>query len=880
MQRVRLLALLAALLGAALLIGWVLGDSEAPVPNAPLAGDANDDERTPAPVRTAEGSASGTRTGTDEAGSPGGARAVASGLTGEVLDETGRGIAGATVELTRVDPRGLRGAPYQDLESLASTTAERDGRFELKGALAGRWLRVTASHAGYASVGRLVASAGGHVVLVLPPAGALQLAIVDTEDHPVADATVHATAGESTHVATSNAKGQAAFERLPPGEVRLRILMPEHGAARAGPFRIRAGERTEQLVVVARGVRVAGVVVDDGSGKPVSDAFVRIARPGHAESTTTNSKGAFGPLAGGGLGERILIAVDAPGYAAALEAVTLRASGTQTTEIRLLPAAAWSGRVVDAQGRAVANAAVAYSTDGIAVPARQTETTTDEQGGFVLGAPPRPAPGRRVVLIARAGSARGALALRPDQPAPNPLVLTLSTGAAVHGRVHAAKGTPLPGAVVRLQPAWDQIPQTTEPDAATSLLHAFNSSAGEGLAGATAADGSWQILGVPLGPYSISIAYGQQRHLRAEPLTIDRASVAAGTETLAGQDLTGAVVDARGEPIAGVAILVQAASDRRQRSRTTSDASGDFRVAALTPGTYRVSALLAGRSPVSETLEVRDGVAAYVTLTMDEPAALELSVLREGAAYAGLLTLSFGEAGSGRAAARRHTLRVRGGKANLPDVAPGTWTLEAFAPGGLRARVVEVAIDAGRTTPVRVALEPGASLHTRVLTVDGTPVPNAQLVLTHTPTGGRLNGTADADGRAPFQGLAPGEYALAISGRGGAASVERFALAAGESRDLDATLERAGTLEVRVVDARGRGVAGARVRFAHGQQAVRTRRPPLTDRDGVVRQADLPVGAIRVEARSPSGLRGVAHAEVSAGKQSSVQIVLTPAAPK
>lgn len=861
---------------------WFVAFADAPTPDAPALDVAPIEQGDPTDpgVRGADGIDDPVRDADPGDASDTPRSRTRAGITGEVVDARGGALRDAAITARPVDPASLRGAPHADGAVLASTRSERDGSFTLEAVPAGRWLRVSAALPGYATVGRLVPSAGAYVRLVLPAAGGLALAVVHPDDAPVPEADVQVRSGESVFQATTDAEGKVEFPALPPGSARVHVRRIDAGSTRAGPFLVRAGETTAATVLVARGIALEGTVVDDATGAPVANAQVRVARPALAAEATTDAEGRFGPLPGGGLGERVLVAVTADGRAPILEPVHLRMPGTQSVLLRLRESAPWTGRVLDGDGRPVAGAEVGYTSDGIAVALRGGRTTTDDQGAFTLPPPPVPAPGRRVVLVARAGDALGAVALRPDQVPPAPLDVTVLRGATVTGRIVDSEGQGLAGVGVRLTPAWSEVPRAARPSPATSRLHAFNAVGNEGLATATAADGSWRLDGVPAGTFQLRLRRDGVLHAREERILVDARGGDGGTVVLdAGHELRGEVVDARGTAVAGAVVNVQPASGG-PRQRTTTDADGAFAVPGLRAGTYTVRALIAGRSGDAHTVRIGPDEDNPIRYVLAEPAVLELRVLAGERPYSGLLTVAFGEPGSGRATARRHTLRASAGKAVLEDAPPGAWTLEAFAPGDLRGQVEDVALDAGRRSTVQVVLAAGATLAGTVRTAGGRAVASAQLDLQHPSTGGRVFATSDADGRYRVTGLAAGDWTLRIRGRGGAPVEEQLVLGTGEARALDPTLAPAGSLRVRAVDAGGASLVEALVGFRGADgRAVRTRKPPRTGRDGSLLQHDLPLGPITVLVRTADGRRGVANAIVVAGTPRDVTVPV-PSAPR
>ena len=877
MRRAPILALI-ALLGVGLL-AWLLLGERTPEPSPKLT-DTTDtgDDVTETELRESDvvWPADGVDLEGNDADAVAGKATVAK-ITGEVLDERGRGIDRARVIVVPVDPASLRGAPLADGALVASTETDAQGDFTLEQVPQGRWMRVIASHDGHATVGRLVPSAGAHVVLVLPEAGRLKLMIVDTDDEPVEGATVHASSGETHLTTTSSPNGGANFTALPPGAATVRVLMKERGSARAGPFVVRAGESSGHVVVVARGVALEGVVVDDETEAPIADARVRVATPGRALEATTDAQGRFGPLAAGGAGARVFLAVEAKGRAPLLEPVMLPAEGTQRVVLRLRKGTPWEGRVIDAAGKPVAGATVRYSADGIVLPMRGGSTTSDKDGRFVLPPPPPPAPGRRVVLVARAGAGLGALALRPDQLPPRPLELQLVAGATVRGRVVDGAGKARGGVTVRLGPKWDAVDRARSgtPSPAISRLHAFNAVGNQGLAAASGPDGRWQIDGVPAGLYRVWLREGTYERVDTDDLEIEGTSADVGDLVLDDAlTLTGEVLDETGMGVAGATVLVSTGEGNFDRRRTQTDGRGWFTVPWLEGGQVGIRVGLGDRT-ASAVAVVEPDTENHIRIDMPASARLRLKVFEGDAAYRGLVTLAFGEIGSGRAATRRFTARVTGGEVVLDDVPVGDWTVEAFAPRGLRGQAQQVVTEAGRETPASLTLAKGARLHGTVRTEAGKGVAGAAIDLTHPETGGRVRATSDASGAFALEGLAAGAYTLEIRGRGGAPLRESLVLGAGEDRALDPTLPAGGSLLVRVFDGKGRPVPEALLGFrvnAGGFDRIRTSRPPRTDGTGRHTQGSLPLGRVIVTARDTDGRRGMAVAFVDAERTNEVDI--------
>ncbi|MFV1959358.1 MAG: carboxypeptidase regulatory-like domain-containing protein [Planctomycetota bacterium] len=140
--------------------------------------------------------------------------------------------------------------------------------------------------------------------------------------------------------------------------------------------------------------------------------------------------------------------------------------------------------------------------------------------------------------------------------------------------------------------------------------------------------------------------------------------------------------------------------------------------------------------------------------------------------------------------------------------------------------------------------------------------------------GPRAATTTERDGRYGFHGLDPGLYVARAWGAGGALHTEEVLLEAGRIHAIDLALEAAGVLDVRVLDASGRPVAGALLLARRAGGALLPHPGAVrTNRDGHARLSDLPRGTVVVLARHPEKGEGRRKVEVGA-EPTKVEVVL------
>ena len=164
------------------------------------------------------------------------------------------------------------------------------------------------------------------------------------------------------------------------------------------------------------------------------------------------------------------------------------------------------------------------------------------------------------------------------------------------------------------------------------------------------------------------------------------------------------------------------------------------------------------------------------------------------------------------------------GRALLPGVPAGAWTLRVLAEGYLPHQE-SLGLPSEDGEPRTVVLEAGGTVRGRVLDEEGRPLPEARVGLrSRRPGSGFWNremllaeGTpVDADGRFALPGLDPDPGSVLFASAPGYARVQLPVPAEGE---IEIRLSRLLLLEGRVLDAGGRPVEGAEVLLGRRQEA-------------------------------------------------------------
>lgn len=559
---------------------------------------------------------------------PGSAPASAAHVAGRVRDLlTGEGVAGVTVALVPAGGRAEIGA-----ESRA------DGSYEL-------WL----------APGRYRLRAVGEDVIAL-------------------DTAVAGNDGEAAAMrAGAPADAAAAWIELAPG-------------SRARDFDI----------PVVRLARVHGRVVD-GNGEPLGEVLV-----GHRTSLLDRvlDSAHTAPTGEAWTGDDGVFAVRVPPGA-----VTLIATGDRRTpsttrihwvapgaelrgvEIVMDEGGEVAGQVVDARGAPVPGARVAARVEGAAGP---VTGRADDTGAFRLQALP---PGRAVLEAEAPGHAPSPPVVVSVSEIPGAVrdgvILGLGAPAALSGRVRAAGGEGIQGAVVRV----------ARPMSGLALPVIIT---GEG--------GGFALAALPPGPLSLhasapGFAPGRLSGIEAPAEDVEIALVPGGV-------ITGTIT-AGAEPLAhfSVSVVRRAGLDGAgaddgmpwmQTARVVS-ADGSYRIGALAPGQYAVTGSAPGLAPVERTgVIVAPGREARVDLALAPGARVAGAVrdARSGAAVAGAaVRLSTGSASP-------MTYTDPGGEFEIADIAPGRRSLEVSHPAYVGRVEPGIELAAGGHAQVDVALEP------------------------------------------------------------------------------------------------------------------------------------------------------------------------------
>ncbi len=545
------------------------------------------------------------------------------------------------------------------------------------------------------------------VFVVEEPRGKARLAgrVVDEAGAPVVGAVV-TVATQPPRRARSGRDGAFVFADLLPRRYAVTARAP---GGVAGPLFASAAESkaaaaAPMLVKLRPGGQV-NVEVVDAQQQPISGATVELRGLEQLTAPAAAGRAELAAVVPGAY----QVAAWADGYARTFLPAVVGA-GQTSLRLELARGVPVSGRVTDAQGAPVAGAHVRYEASAGPIAGSdllRDAVTTDARGAFAFAALPAGS-FRFVATHAAHATEASSLVTLDGSAAHRDVEIALPPGATVRGKVVSKSGAPAPFAQVRMGitvPGARLIVPSTEVTADAA--------------------GAFTLTGLPRRSLT-ALAVHDDGASSAQTIDAQAGEVSGVTLTLdADLAITGAVVDAAGQPVAGAQVsafpealgrrsaaasgaVVAASADAaaadaasaarsaelaqwqlRGFPRAITDTAGAFSLTGLPPGSYRLRAsrgegASAARGDAADVAALAGAGAARLTLPAE--GAVRGKVAFEDGSAPAQLTVAVGLAQHG----------FRDGELRLDGLTPQTYQLvvrgESFA-----TRMIEVKVEGGKT---------------------------------------------------------------------------------------------------------------------------------------------------------------------------------------
>jgi RNA polymerase sigma-70 factor (ECF subfamily) len=639
-------------------------------------------------------------------------------LHGEVVGTDGAPVAGATLRIEDV-ARGI--APF--------TTAV-DGRFVMR-LTPGDAVDLLVEAAGFARQRVPGLSAGERVRIVLPRAVSLRVTVTGSDGRPAAGVPlklrppVHPVrAAREPHDppqdGVTGEDGSAVFGGLSPrADIRVNAWPARGDAPGSGTTTLPADGEGALAIVLVPGATLRGRVTDAVDGQGLAARITLTTGIGADRSADAAEGGEFS-ITGDRIGSGTWLRVAAPGHVAASVGV----ADQRFVEVALRRSGTALLRCVDEAGRGVPGVRVQITGQGGApVP---DPLSTDSDGRLrIEGLDPQ---------------VRSFITFLPRDLAPAsvsvdfaPTVLerdlgdvVLVQGSALPGRVVHADGTPAPRATVSIRRGTSPIGQQRCADDLGRFLFPH------------VAPGEWTIGAAEGGlPY------------RFGPLpAVANAADGVTLVVEARRDLRVECADERGEPVAGVDVVVQGSDQMSEKLTTGADGAAHL---------FVVGRATAQFVPPADRAFVVDG-----NMRIVRPSQTTARFTLRAAGHAtGVVLGTRGEtlAGAlfdvwtdGRFTGRFTT--AADGRFDVVVPAAGSSSIDLLGPKSDPGKPLDDTVVAGRldvaagATDLTLRASPvatGGSLTVRVLLPSGAPAAGAKVVATAVFS--RFEGVTDADGR-------------------------------------------------------------------------------------------------------------------------------------
>jgi hypothetical protein len=778
--------------------------------------------------------------------------AALSRVSGSVIDDGARAVAGVSINVRRVGGDMLATPSSVRMPSRAITAP--NGRFILRTAEEGNVqldamkVGLPAAHSGIIRVAP--GSRTADVVITLPRGVALAGRVITRDAKPVAGATVSAiepgaSGGDADGVRT---KGDGTFAiRVREGPYDVTVI-----AAGFAPRTLRAQASASAPpleVTLEPGVEISGRVTRGEA--PVDGVDIFIISGGDAPPVQTGGDGRFRitDLAPG----QVALAFKKPTELIQLTRTVTAPAADVNVEV---PAGGRiAGHVIDKSTSQPVTSFDAGITRGNAAVMRTPamRAFTSDDGTFAIDGAPA---GSQTLSVTAPGyvMARVPNINVESGKSVEGIEVALERGVRVTGHVTGPDGGPAGGVLVRVDPTASTRGATTN-DSFTL----------------TDPDGAYVLDNVDAGPTTLAFSRSGLVTVR-KSVTLSGSSSEVDAQLGSGSSIAGVVVLDGGAPVAGAEVRAFSAADVAGMSSQTDD-GGTFVMQGAPAGHYEITATRAGLGsatlhdaeiPASGMLRVvikRGGVITG-TITGLTPAELQAASVQAWSADGATASASPDESG------RYH---IEGAAAGSVRVGASVRPLS----GSSRNAVTKVVqLDAGATVNVDFDFTTEITISGRI-TRNARPLPGVEISFAPQSVAQRYARTAaDSNGRYEISGIDNGSYAVTVHDPEQGPYSTIYDVKGSSTFDIDLRGVRiAGRVSDATTDA---AIANARVDLLRTDAGASDVRSTLSDASGGFSFDQVAAG--RFEARVQKAGYGAANIPVTVGQDGAppLEVKLSP----
>jgi uncharacterized GH25 family protein len=442
----------------------------------------------------------------------------------------------------------------------------------------------------------------------------------------------------------------------------------------------------------------------------------------------------------------------------------------------------------------------------------------------------------------------------PEEGETEPVEITLGPGTSLEGQVLDRHGLPVRRAHMELR---------------THQGHQRSSVSG----GMTDEEGRYEMVDLEPGPYEVAAYLDYRGRVTRAAVEIRPGRNRLDLRFGAGVEVSGRVLDSRGEPLPGASLSLEAVQQYQLTFplQATSSADGSFVLADVADGEYRLVATRQGFGP-SAYPEIRvDGVpVSGLELRLSPGAVIRGRILGfQPEEMRGATVMAFSESfGTSLTGTLSPEPAYR-----IADVAPGEWHVIAhIVPDVSIQRKVEVA-EGIEEIVLDLELPTGFTLTGRVL-VDRKPLPGAVVIAASQTIEAQGSGTTGQDGAFRLERLPAGSYVLMVQLQPG--SVDYRTLEIGG--DLDVTVEiSTGSVKGRILLPEGLPASGATVTLAREVPELETMGPNAgaqSDERGAFEILRVPTGTYKMTVQAEGFAPAESRVVVTPGGTVRLEIAL------